>query len=157
MTEVGAVAGTKLYIGPAGTHPISPDQFIEIGQIANIGDLGTQFAKIAVESIGDGYTRQIKGTESVPPFELVMNRKDDDAGQEDVQDASANRNTLYNFRLVENDGEGVLAASTRIYFKARVFGFVRRYGGVNNLKQVVSGLEIEPDSIAIFGPNEAVV
>lgn len=153
---VGAVASTKLYIGPATTGlpaATSPDQFVEITNIANIGDVGLTFNKIAVESVDSGYTRQIKGTQMNPTFSLVLNRLDTDAGQDDLQDASANRNSLYPFRLVENDGEGVLGASTRIYFLARVYGFLRKYGGVNNLKQVQCDLEIEPDSIVVVDPG----
>jgi hypothetical protein len=150
---VGAVAGTRLDIAPPGASP-SPDLYVEIKDVANLGDVGRQFAKIARESIGDGYTRQIKGTASVPAFDLVLNRDDEDPGQQEVLEASENRNALYNFRLVENDGEGVIAASTRILFTGRVYGYLRRFGGVNSLKQVVTSIEIEPDSIVILDPNE---
>ena len=73
---VGAVAGTILYIGNTDTDA-DEYEFTEIGEVANIGDIGTMFQKIAVESVGSGYTRQIKGTESAPAFELVMNRGDE--------------------------------------------------------------------------------
>ena len=149
MAEVGAVAATRLYIGPGGTLPLSPDAYVEITNISNIGDIGTIFTKIAVESVDSGYTRQIKGTQSTPTFPLVLNRKDDDAGQLEVLDASTDRNTLFNFRVVENDGEGDINASTKIYFKGRIYGFLRKYGGVNNLKQVSSDVEIEPDTITV--------
>jgi len=145
---VGAVAGTKLYIAPPGTLPLSPDLWVLISKVANIGAIGNTFNKIAVESIDDGYTRQIKGTEMAPAFPLVMNRDDDDAGQGDVVDAAANRNDLYNFKLVENDGDGVSeATATVITFKGRVYGAPRNYGGVNDLKQISTEIEIEPDSI----------
>jgi hypothetical protein len=141
MAEVGAVAGTLFYIGTTESTP-SPDDWVVIEDVANIGDLGTTFSKIVRESIGDGYTRQIKGTESVPTFPLVMNRDDDDAGQVAVLAASADRNSFYNFRVVENDG-------TVIVFQGRVFGFMRKYGGVNNLKQISCDIEVEPDSISV--------
>jgi hypothetical protein len=137
---VGAVAQTALYIGDVNTVP-SPDTYVAIGNIATLGDIGTQFAKIAVESIDSGYTRQIKGTQSSPTFTLVMNRDDDDAGQLAVIAAAAVRNSLYNFKAVENDG-GI------VRFKGRVFMSVRKYGGVNALKQISTDIEVEPDSIS---------
>lgn len=153
---VGTVASTKLYIGPStllAADATSPDQYVEIKNVGNLGDLGRQFANVTLEEVDSGYTKELKGTESFPPFELVLNRNDTDPGQDDVREASANRNSLYPFRLVENDGEGVLGASTRIYFLARIFSFTRRYGGVNNLKQVVATMQVEPDSIKIYLPN----
>lgn len=151
MGEVGATAGTKLYIGGSATiipspDVASPDVWTEIGNVSNLGTVALQFAKIAVESVGDGYTRQIKGTQSSPEMVLVLNRKDDDAGQILLKAASTDRNTKYNFKIVENDiGSGTVA--TTIIFKGRVYGFGTVYGGVNELKKVNTSIEIEPDTI----------
>ncbi len=140
---VGAVAGTKVYIAPANTViPSSPDTFVEITDVANIGDLGTTFAKIVRESIGDGYTRQIKGTESAPVFSLVCNRLDSDLGQIALKAASANRNNFYPFKVLENDGGYTT-------FLGRVYGVPRNYGGVNDLKKISTDVEVEPDSIVV--------
>lgn len=139
---VSAVAGTKLYIGAAGVSVPSPDNMTEIGNVSNLGQIGTTFAKIAVESVGSGYTKQIKGTQSAPAFPLVLNRDDDDAGQILVLAASNNRNSLYPFRLVDNDG-------TNITFMGRVYGFNYAYGGVNDLRKVNSEIEVEPDTISV--------
>jgi predicted Zn-dependent protease len=102
-----AVAGTKLFIGTIADPPV----YTEIESVSNIGALGTSFSKIAVESVGSGYTRQIKGTESHPEFPLVMNRISGAPGQAAVIAASADRNSLYPFKLVENDAP---AASTAV-------------------------------------------
>lgn len=141
MAEVGAVAGTKLYIGGYASVPLSSD-WVEIKEIRNLGDQGTSFSKIARESLGDGYTRQIKGTESAPTLSVEMNRDDDDPGQVALRAAAADRNNFYNFKIVDNDG-------TVIQFKGRMFGFVRGYGGVNALKTIKGDIEVEPDSTTI--------
>ncbi len=78
---VGPASGTKLFIGPAGGIPTSPDLFIEIGDISNLGDIALAFAEIAVESLGSGDTYQIKGNRSVANIPIVMNRNDGDQGQ----------------------------------------------------------------------------
>lgn len=148
---VGAVAGTKLFIGTTETTP-SPDDWVEIKNISNLGDLMTQFAKIAVESVGDGYTRQIKGTQSVTPMDLVFNRDDTDAGQTAAKTAAADRNSFYWFKIEENDiGSG--ARPTTTTFKGRLYGAGSAYGGVNDLKKVNTSLEVEPDSIVIVAAS----
>lgn len=145
VSGAGAVAGTKLYIGTSETIA-SPDDYVEIGQIATLGDVGLTFSKIAVESVGNGYTFQIKGTQSAPAMSMVLNRDDTDAGQAAVRLASVDRTGKYNFKVVENDiGTGVLA--TQQFFKGRVYGYGTSYGGVNAIKQVKFDIEIEPDTI----------
>lgn len=145
VSGAGAVAGTKIYIGTAETIA-SPDDYIEIGQVSSLGDVGLTFSKIAIESVGSGYTFQIKGTQSAPPMSMVLNRDDTDAGQAAVRVASVDRNSKYNFKVVENDiGTGF--GATTAYFKGRVYGYGTSYGGVNAVKQVKFDIEIEPDSI----------
>lgn len=144
-TGAGAVAGTKLYIG--GTQTVaSPDTYTEIGNIATLGDVGLTFSKIAVESVGSGFTFQIKGPQSAPPMSMVLNRDDNDAGQALVRLASVDRNGKYNFKVVENDIGTGLTATTQ-YFKGRVYGYGTTYGNVSAIKQVKFDIEIEPDSL----------
>lgn len=151
MAVVGAVAGTKLYIGgtttivPSPDNP-SPDIWIEITNVSNLGQVMLAFAKIAVESVGDGFTRQIKGTESAPTFDLTLNRLDSDLGQLAVKAANLDRNNFYNFMVKEND-PGTNGNPTTTVFKGRVYGFGSQYGGVNDLKKITSSIEIEPDTI----------
>lgn len=142
---VGAVSGTKLYINTT----VSPDSKTEIGDINNIGDVMTQWAKIAVESIGSGYTKQIKGTLSAPTLSLSLNRNDTDAGQILLKTAAsyANRNTLYYFTIVEND---IVITATQTYFSGRVYSMGPQYGGVNDLKKIKCDIEIEPDTIVVL-------
>lgn len=142
---VGAVAGTKFYIGTTETIP-SPDDWVEVGNISNLGNLMQQFSKIAVESVGSGYTKQIKGTESVTNMTIVCNRDDTDLGQIAMKTAYASRNSLYNFRIVEND---LNITATTIYFTGRVYSKGPQYGGVNDLKKQQFEVEIEPDSISV--------
>lgn len=137
---VAAVSGTKLYIGDTNTVP-SPDTYVEVGNVKTLGPVGTTFTKIAVESIGDSYTRQIKGTQMAPAFDVVCNRDDDDSGQVALKAAQSVRSTLYNFKILETDGGYTL-------FKGRVFGDPNNYGGVNDLKTTAFSIEIEPDSIS---------
>jgi hypothetical protein len=147
----GALAGTKLFIGGTATLIPSPDNisWVEIKNISNLGAYGgTNFNKIALESIGDGFTRQLKGTQLAPAMDVVLNRDDTDAGQIALRNASADRNSLYNFKVEENDiGTGL--NPTRTTFKGRVYGYVTAGGGVNDLKRINTSIEIEPDTVTV--------
>jgi hypothetical protein len=140
---VGAVAGTKFYIGPAGAPPTSPDLWIEVGDISNLGDLALQFQQIAINSIGSGDTYQIKGTRSVPNIELTMNRNDTDVGQIAFKAASeAVRGSLYPFRIVDYDGGSAV-------WQGEAFGYGPSYGGVNDVRMVKTSVSIRPDTLTI--------
>jgi hypothetical protein len=147
----GAIAGTKLYIGTSEAIP-SPDDFIEVKNISNLGSFGgTNFNKIALESVGDGYTRQLKGTQLAPPMDVVLNRDDDDPGQVLMKAASADRNSLFWFKVEENDGPPTNITPTYTRFQGRVYGWVTTGGGVNDLKRINTSIEIEPDTITTVG------
>jgi hypothetical protein len=140
---VGANAGTKFYIGAAGSPPTSPDLWIEVGDISNLGDIMDQFTQITVESLGSGYSYAIKGTENFPNLDLTLNRNDSDVGQIAMKAASAaTRGTLYPFKIVDYD------AGTAIW-QGEVFGFGRSYGSVNVLRTVKTSVSIRPSTITM--------
>lgn len=140
--SVGSVSGTKFYIGTSETIA-SPDDYVEIGDISNLGDISEQFAEIKVESIGDGDTYSLKGQREFPNFALTMNRNDSDAGQIALKAASAAaRGTLYNFKILETDG------GTAVW-KGEVFGYGPSYGGVSSLRSVKTSVSIRPTSLTI--------
>ncbi|WP_029581938.1 hypothetical protein [Bradyrhizobium sp. URHD0069] len=140
---VGPVSGTKFFTGPAGSPPTSPDQWIEVGDISNLGDLALQFAQIAVESLGSGDTYQLKGQRSLPNFELTMNRNDSDLGQLALKAAAeAARGTLYPFKILETDG------GTAIW-QGESFGYGPSYGGVSSLRSVKTSVSIRPSTLTI--------
>lgn len=144
---VHAVAGTKFYIGTSETVA-SPDDYIEVGNIRTFPPWGgTTFNKIAVESVGSGYTKQIKGTELAPPADIVLNYDPADAGQAAMETASTDRNNLYNCKVVGNDGPPENAVATEWTFRARIYGWAIAGGGVNDLHTINTSLEIEPDTI----------
>ncbi len=132
---VGPVSGTKIFMGTAETIA-SPDDYVEIKDVSNLGDIMQQFAEIKVESLGDGDTFSVKGQREFPNLALVLNRNDSDTGQLALKAASA-RGTLYNFKILETDG----GIST---WKGEVFGYGTSYGGVSNLRQVKTSVSIRP-------------
>lgn len=143
---VGANAGTKFYIGPAGAAPTSPDLWIEVGDISNLGDIMDQFTQITVESLGSGFSYSIKGTENFPNLDLTLNRNDSDVGQIAMKAASAaTRGTLYPFKIVDYDN----ATGGGAVWQGEVFGFGRSYGQVNTLRTVKTSVSIRPSTITL--------
>lgn len=138
---VGTVSGTKLFITDPGTPVASPDPWVEIKDVASLGNIAQQFNAVTVSSVGDGDDYQLKGQRNFPNFELTLNKNNDDPGQQDLKDASEDaRGTLYNFKLLETDGSSVT-------WKGEVFGYGPNYGGPEALKQVVTSISIRPTSI----------
>ena len=141
---VGPVAGTKIYIGNTSSS-ISPDDtnFVEIGDVNNLGDLSLQFAQVRIESIGSGYSYSLKGTQEAPNLDLLLNRNDSDAGQIALKNASAaTRGTLYNFKIVETDGGTA-------YWRGEVFGYGTSYGSVNDVRRVKTSVSVRPSTLII--------
>lgn len=138
---VGTVSGTKLYITDPGTPPVSPDPWVEIKDIASLGNIAQTFAEVTVSSIGDGDNYSLKGQRSFPNFQLTLNKNAEDEGQQALKDASdAARGTLYNFQLRETDG-------SKITWKGECFGYGPSYGGPEALKQVTTSISIRPTSL----------
>ena len=138
--SVGPVAGTELFIDDPGA---SPTFTVSIGSISNLGDLLQQFNEVKIEALDSGTTYSLKGTEEFPNISLVLNRKDDDAGQIALKAASAaTRGDLYNFKILEVDG------GTSIW-KGEVFGYGTAYGGVNNVRMVKTSISIRPETLTV--------
>jgi hypothetical protein len=145
---VGPVSGTKFYIGPAGGIPTSPDLWIEVGDISNLGDVSLQFDQIAVESLGSGDTYQLKGQRKLPNINLVLNKNDSDVGQIALKAAAAaTRGTLYPFRIQEADGNATTPGQAT--WQGECFGYGPSYGGVQALRTVKTSVSIRPSTLTI--------
>ena len=139
---VGPVSGTRFFIGNAGAVA-SPDAYVEVEDISNLGNISEQYSQIAVESIGDGDTYQVKGQRTFPNLDLTMNRNDSDPGQIALKAAAAaTRGTLYNFKILEVEG------GTAIW-QGEVFGYGPDYGGVSSLRTIKTSVSIRPSSLTI--------
>jgi hypothetical protein len=145
---VGPVSGTKFYIGPAGAAPTSPDLWIEIGDISNLGDISQEFAQIAVESLGSGDTYQLKGNRSFPNVDLTMNR----TTPMRARLRSRLRPLRCAARCIPSASLKRTAArrtaGTAIW-QGEVFGFGPSYGGVSALRSVKTSVSIRPSTMTI--------
>ncbi len=143
---VGPTAGSKLYIAPPGDLPISPDNYVEVGEIADLGSFGRQYNKITSEAVGSREVRKFKGTYDDGTMTLKLNRDPSDAGQGDLQDAVASDDD-YQFKVVLNDDTVALPVPTTVTFAAKVMSYTTELGGPNNVTQSTAVLEIQSGTI----------
>ena len=143
---VGPTAGSKLYIAPPGSIPVSPDAYIEIGEIADLRSFGRQYNKITSEAVGDRKVRKYKGTYDDGTMTLKLNRDPSDTGQGDLQDA-VDSDDDYQFKVVLNDDTVALTIATTITFAAKVMSYTTELGGPNNVTQATAVLEIQSGTI----------
>ena len=78
--SIGPTAGSKLFIGTTATTP-SPDTYIEIGEIVDLGAFGRTYQEIVVQSIGTRGDRKFKGTYNDGTLTVKVNRDASDTGQ----------------------------------------------------------------------------
>ncbi len=146
---IGPTAGTKLYIAPPATSlTFSPDLFIEIGEIANLGEIGRTYTEITSEAVGSREVRKFKGTYNDGTMQVVVNFDADDAGQEDVLDAVASDEDYW-FKIIANDDTGGNTVPTTITFQAKVMSSPFVFGGPNQVVQRNIALAIKSGSTTI--------
>lgn len=141
-----AVAFTKVYLSSTGVE--SPDSFVEVGNIFNIGEIGIMFNEIDTSSLSDGYDRKLKGTVQVVQFPVVLNYDPEDEGQQDWREAGEDTtNTLYYFKITYNDASGSPATPSTWEFQGKVNGFKHIGGGANDVRKVQSAVLMEMDTL----------
>lgn len=145
--SVGPSAGAKLYIAPPGTIPFSPDLYVEVGEIANMGEFGRVYNLITSEALGDRKTRKYKGTYNDGQLALTLNYDSEDQGQQDLEDA-VDDDDSYQFKVVLNDARGALTTPTTYTFEAIVMSYTANIGGTQNVTQSSCTLEIQSGTIS---------
>ncbi len=143
---VGPVAGSKLYIGTSETIG-SPDDYLEIGEINDLGSFGRVYQEIIAQSIGTRGDRKYKGTYNDGAMAIKVNRDPVDTGQAAAivaRDSDAD----FNFKLTINDaGETGVTYNTEFFFKAKVMSYTVEGGGPNNIVMSTINLSLKSGSI----------
>jgi hypothetical protein len=126
---VSTAAGTKLYIGTSETTP-SPDDWLEVGEITNLGEFGRVYNEIKYTALGTRATQKFKGSYDEGSLSLDLGRAPSDVGQAAVVVALASDNS-YNFKVTLNDA--VTTTPTTFIFKARVLSYTTNAGSVDSV------------------------
>jgi hypothetical protein len=139
---VGATAGSKLYIAPPGASP-SPDTFVEIGEINDLGSIGLSYNQVTAISIGNRNERIFKGTRPAIQYQIKLNRDPYDSGQAMLKTAEAS-DEFYNFKLVLNDATGGLTTPTTSTFEALVMSYPIEMNGPDTIVGATVTIAVDP-------------
>lgn len=143
---IGPTAGSKLYIGTNESTP-SPDDYIEIGEIADLGEFGRQYQEIVAQTLGTRGDRKFKGTYNEGTMNVQLLCDPSDAGQV-LAAAALLTDYDYNFKVTLNDDEsGGFTTPTTVTFKAKVMSFPMVGGGPNNMVRRNCQLSIKSGSL----------
>lgn len=145
VTNVGPTAGSKLYIG--STEVISsPDDWVEIGNIASFGDFGRVYNEIKAESVGSRNVIKFKGTRDDGTLQITVNRDAADSGQAAVI-AAIDSDLDYNWKITLNDKVVTQTTSTTFIFAGKILSYQTKMGGPNNVVQADISIGITSGSI----------
>lgn len=139
-------SGTKLYIAPPGEIPVSPDAYVEIGEIADGGTFGRMYEAIKSNSLGNRGTRKAKGNFDDGTTTLTLNFDGGDAGQI-MLDEAVDSDEFYQFKAVLNDARGANTVGTTYTYEALVMGKPTVIGTSTGVVQATVPLEIDSGSM----------
>lgn len=113
---VATAAGAKLYIGTTATDA-STDTYIEVGQVASLGEFGRTYAEVTWSPINSRGVEKFKGSYNDGGMAVGLGRDINDAGQAAVKIA-LDVDADYNFKVVANDDLPAKSATVTITIAA---------------------------------------
>lgn len=115
--------GTKVFIGTTVAcdtlAEFQADTYVEVKQLAKIGDFGDEATEIDATTIEDARKRTIKGVRDAGTFELEVNYEEADPGQSAMRVAAAT-DLDYNLKLVLNNKPTPTGTPTEVYLRVAV-------------------------------------
>lgn len=143
---IGPTAGSKIYIGTAESIA-SPDDYLEIGEVSDLGSFGRVYTQIKAQTIGTRGDRKYKGTYDDGAMAIKVLRSSSDTGQA-AAIVARDSDSDYNFKLTLNDAaEGGFTVNTAFYFKAKVMSYTVETGGPNTVVMATINLDLKSGSI----------
>ena len=137
--------GSKLYIGGTGALN-SENAWVEVGDIATIGEFGDSFQEVNFTPIATGFVEKYKGAMNAGNIQLGLGRAPSDAGQAAMILARNNKtkDNRYNFKIELNDDPGSASGETptTFKFKALAMSYSTNINDVNSVVQATAQLGI---------------
>lgn len=148
-----SAAGTTISISSAAPATFNVAGFealtwSAIGEITDGGEFGRVYELIRHNPIGTRATRKFKGSYDSGSMSIQLAVDYSDAGQDIVRTA-AESDSDYSMKVLDQEGNAV-------YFQAKVMGFRKRIGTVNNIISATMTIEVTANSTgADFVTDEA--
>jgi hypothetical protein len=137
-TNVKTVAGTTLFV-----KVNSDDEYVEVGEITDLGEYGPTFEEITHKPIKSFTTYKFTGAKDYGQLALQLGQDLEDAGQEILRDNLGGTvfcKIEFPDAPVASGGSGTLDE-----FEAVVLSFKTRIGVVNNIIAATCNLSISGD------------
>ncbi|PTX04604.1 Ig domain-containing protein [Pararhodobacter aggregans] len=147
--SINSTAGALVDIGPATTtaatmadfQAYGPADWLDIGLVEDLGELGGEAEQLLFKAIGEKATRRLKGTPDYGSMELVLGRDPLNRGQQELQTAFRDHRP-YAFRVRLEDAP-VGGTPSTFYFRAMVSSFRHQLGAENNITRTNVALGID--------------
>lgn len=143
--SVQTSAGSTLSIGAA---PATVDaagfgavSYTTVGEITNMGEIGTVYAEVKHNPVGSRNTQKFKGSYDNGTMNIQMGRDTTDAGQTAMIAALASDNS-YSIKIVLQNGH-------IIYAKALVMSYKTSVGSVDQITGATTDLAITSNLIEV--------
>lgn len=145
VETISAVAKTKFYIGGVTAGQALADYqgatFVEVKELADIGEFGDEANIITFETIGDGRVKKAVGTRDAGDLQITVARIEEDFGQQAMR-AASKTSDHYDFKVTLANGE-------TMYFTGPVSSAKNQLGGPNDVLQTVFTIAISSDVLEV--------
>jgi hypothetical protein len=139
---IHSTAGAKVYIANAASATIAllteyeaittADDWIQIGEIEDLGEWGPEAAELTFTSVADRYVRRRKGGIDSGQFTLICARDATDAGQIAMR-AAVEEELPFPFRVTLDDKPTPTGDPTEFYFRGVVLSARNTFGEADNI------------------------
>lgn len=137
-TTIAVSASTPATFDSAGYAALS---YTTVGEVSDLGEFGREYNEVTFNPIGTRATRKYKGSFNEGTMTLQVGLDTDDAGQDLLYTASGS-DSDYSFKVTAQNGDVY-------YFQAKVMGFKRSFGGVDQITSATINLSITSSSAGV--------
>ncbi len=150
MTTITA-AGSKVYISSVAATASNQTEFEaltwhEIGEITRVGDFGTEYSDISVNTINGRLTQHHKGSYDEGMLDLTVFADPSDEGQTTARTALSDDNN-FGIKITLNDSGGTNPST--YYYLGRVMSYRRSVSEVNSMVTASIGIALNTDPVEV--------
>ncbi len=139
--NLNTAAGCRLGLGSKGgadTEALyKADDYVDVGEIEDLGEFGDTFSSVTFTSLRDGRVRKYKGTADAGDLTLTVGLDNGDLGQAALKTAHKDRaRGDYNIKVTLNDGDTAAVPPvlpTTFYMRGKVMNNTVAPGAADNV------------------------
>ena len=156
---ITTTGGAGLYIGGTSAIDFTTDQsaldafeaidnWVKVGEIEDLGEIGDQSADVTFNSLGANRVRHLKGSRDAGTMTVVTGDDPQDVGQQALRAAEKTKFN-YNFKIVYEDAPDASSTDSVDYFRALVMSARKNNGTADNVMRRTFALGINSPVITV--------